>query len=600
MGTYRNPGSAGTADTGASLRLDVGKSLIEGIDAADKDIRDKRTLVRTFESEADKRRDENLEKITNLEEVEGYGPAESLLDELRQRVDNDYRLDYQTFGGDRSAYEKATRDTQKVVGNITGVNAALDGEFENWENMSEQQKNQMIRRSSFAGENGEKREKFKELLDNPEKMGYKLKGDQIIITLNGEEVLNGTEYLNSRKKGFELVELTNDFEKELGEVSDQAYKGIDNLKEIIEIQEDKGDYTESRKTTIYNNAIENFKENLNAESNSSLKALIGEDMFQRFVDPNGEEVYSSSPETDAKIKEEMVNYLVQQRFPEEVVENYYKEVDKDPLDQTAKKLNNEIRRIKLKEKKEELKDDDYENVFKVEKDLATGIKQSDDPLNEYYKALMAASSGQDTKTYVNQDGVIYRVDQGKFKDSPPTYTPIMNEGKLKEMSTDDLIIRLNKDKGNIIPNNKLNSYLGNEEVEVVEEVIEFDPNTSYKNTKPETPKNFNTQEDIQKAKTFGEGAKLIDDNFTNYISNFKASSSFARNIEREAGAGYVARIFKKYDDEDLKLNEVILNIFDGNTKGKNYSDEMIQDLKPITNYFLTNYNKQVSKVPSKK
>tara|TARA_R100000654_G_scaffold6482_2_gene16960 strand:+ start:791 stop:2593 length:1803 start_codon:yes stop_codon:yes gene_type:complete len=600
MGTYRNPGSAGTADAGASLRLDVGKSLLEGIDAADKDIRDKRSLVRTFESEADKRRDENLEKITNLEEVEGYGPAESLLDELRQRVDNDYRLDYKTFGGDRSAYEKATRDTQRVIGNITGVNAALDGEFENWENMSEQQKNQMIRRSSFVGENGEKREKFKELLDNPEKMGYKLKGDQIIITLNGEEVLNGTEYLNSRKKGFELVELTNDFEKELGEVSDKAYKGIDNLKEIIEIQEDKGNYTESQKTTMYTNAIENFKENLNAESNSSLKALIGEDMFQRFVDPNGEKVYSSSPETDAKIKEEIVNYLVQQRFPEEVVENYYKEVDKDPLDQTAKRLNNEIRRIKLKEKKEELKDDDYENVFKVEKDLATGIKQSDDPLNEYYKALMAASSGQDTKTYVNQNGVIYRVDQGKFKDSPPNYTPIMTEGKLKEMSTDDLIIRLNKDKGNIIPNNKLNSYLGNEEVEVVEEEIEFDPNTSYKNTKPETtkPKNFNTQEDIQKAKTFGEGAKLIDENFNNIISNFNPNNSFAKNIEREAGAGYVARIFKKYDNEDL--NEVILNIFDGNTKGKNYSDEMIQDLKPITNYFLINYNKQVSKVPGKK
>jgi len=385
MGTFSRPG--------AVVGVDLAGEISKGLSSVEKAGRDKLALVNKFQKEAldEKRKQQDL--IDQLEDIDEKKPINSMLEEFSNRVDEAYNMKLKSFGGDMSEYDKYYQDTQKVLGDITTVTGLLDESMESFSKLSPQEKNKTILRSSFAGEDKEKRQKYRELLENPDRMGYKFKGNKIIITLDGEELFNGTEYMNLRNKGYELLPKADDYTEELKSVDAKAYENLSNLKTIQNIETKEANTITSEEIVKFEEAKEEYRRRLNSEENAELQALVNESNFQRFI--TGEEVYDVKKH-GSDTKEAIVDYLVKQRFAgatskinqkqdyltkaqEEAIRQRGEQIDisRSKLNLAEKKRLDDLRAEKIKqeqaEKASQIPSSGASLVSRLEKDITAAI-----------------------------------------------------------------------------------------------------------------------------------------------------------------------------------------------------------------------------------
>ena len=305
MGTYRNPGST----PGVSIAGEIST----GISEISKTGRDKRDLVNKFQKEAleEKRKQQDL--IDQLEDVDEKNPINSMLEGFNGRVDEAYNMKLKSFGGDTSEYDKYYQDTQKILEDIIPATGIIDKTIEDFNKMSPSERNKAILRSPFVGEDADKRNKYKALLEDPSKMGYRFKGDKIIITYDDEELFNASALINATKNGFSLLEKATDYSPELKIVGDEAYQNLANLKEIQSIETKDENTITTEEKVLYSDAMEEFEKRLRAEENSKLQALVNESNYQRFI--TGENTFDFD-KNGKETKEAIIKHLIDMRFPQ--------------------------------------------------------------------------------------------------------------------------------------------------------------------------------------------------------------------------------------------------------------------------------------------
>ena len=217
MGTYRKPQSTDLeTGTGASVRaISPAQAALEATRGFTKTFGDRVKAVTDFENQAAERYRKQAEKVANLEDLDPKNPFDDLQDEFTDLVTNLYKLDISSFEGDRSEYNKELAKINKLLGNYQGIMGSIEGTLEEYNSKSPEELKRKVARSSWIGPDGEQRLKYLELVNDPSKMGFKIKDGDIVVTYDGEDLFSGTQYLNSTKKGFGLVEYTPDMSEKI-------------------------------------------------------------------------------------------------------------------------------------------------------------------------------------------------------------------------------------------------------------------------------------------------------------------------------------------------------------------------------------------------
>ncbi len=435
MGTYRNPGST----PGVSIAGEIST----GISEISQTGRKKRDLVNKFQKEAleEKRKQQDL--IDQLEDVDEKNPINSMLEGFNGRVDEAYNMKLKSFGGDTSEYDKHYQDTQKILEDIIPATGIIDKTIEDFNKMSPSERNKAILRSPFVGEDADKRNKYKALLEDPSKMGYKFKGDKIIITYDNEELFNASALINATKKGFSLLEKATDYSPELKIVGDEAYENLANLKTIKSIETKDKNIITAEEKVLYSDAIEEFERRLRAEENSKLQALVNESNYQRFI--TSDDVFDVNKD-GKETKEAIIAYLVKNKFPQgedfisktQQKEDYLTKAQEEKLKQSKRRLNisersQAVSEEKLKLQKLELekekRDPSVEYVVDIGGKLKTAAETNDvNTVKEIIKTQLASTSGFNPDKIEVKDGKI-TIQSDKVEEK--TYSP----EQIKEINT---------------------------------------------------------------------------------------------------------------------------------------------------------------------
>tara|TARA_R100000353_G_scaffold47588_4_gene37893 strand:+ start:4273 stop:5736 length:1464 start_codon:yes stop_codon:yes gene_type:complete len=358
MGTYRKPQSTDLeTGTGASVRaISPAQAALEATRGFTKTFGDRVKAVTDFENQAAERDRQLAEKVANLEDLDPLNPFNDLKGEFEDLVTNLYKLDISSFEGDRSEYNKELAKINRLLGNYQGIMSSIEGTLEEYNSKSPEELKRKVARSSWIGPDGEQRLKYLELVNDPSKMGFKIKDGDIVVTYDGEDLFSGTQYLNSTKKGFGLVEYTPDMSEKIDAAGEKEYKGLGNLEQqkiiqSINLGKNYNTLTQVEKTS-YNNAIEEYRRRLN--ESTDLAATVNESTFQRFIDdPN---VYDKNKDAD-RTKQAIIDYLVKRKFPQsEVIK---KEQTKITGATTAGQ------RIKGKDKDIQIKPLDFSKTFDI-------------------------------------------------------------------------------------------------------------------------------------------------------------------------------------------------------------------------------------------
>ena len=392
MGTYRNPGS--------TPGISIAGEISTGISEISQTGRKKRDLVNKFQKEAleEKRKQQDL--IDQLEDVDEKNPINSMLESFNGRVDEAYNMKLKSFGGDTSEYDKHYQDTQKILEDIIPATGIIDKTIEDFNKMSPSERNKAILRSPFVGEDADKRNKYKALLEDPSKMGYKFKGDKIIITYDNEELFNASALINATKKGFSLLEKATDYSPELKIVGDEAYQNLANLKTIQSIEKKDKNIITAEEKVLYSDAIEEFERRLRAEENSKLQALVNESNYQRFT--TGDEVFDVNRD-GKETKEAIIAHLVKNKFPQgkELIsktkqkEDYLTEAQEEKFKQSGKRLAFEKEKFKAQQAAKKEKNPREIYTLNTREQIAT--------LDNDYNRLINSFNPDPDKTFGNID-----------------------------------------------------------------------------------------------------------------------------------------------------------------------------------------------------
>lgn len=366
MGTYSKPGSTPTSSTS---RINPAMAALEAARGAQTKIEERVKGVRKFEEEAAERKRKLNEALANTRMLKEQGPFQGLETEFSDMVDRINKLDISSFDGNRAEYNEEYNNAMKILGDFQSIVGALDHDIDEYQDKSETELNKIISRSALKEG---KTEEYRKLLNDPSKMGMKIKGNQLIITNDGVELFSGTNYLNSKEKGRGLVPYTADMQPEIDKTIIANAKNIKNLEQISEIQKEVsgGTKIKGEKLKNYTNAYNAYKNRL--EEDPRVDALVNESTYQRFVDPSGGNIYDKA-KNGASTKEAIIQYMLEQQFPnhEKVISvaTSIKDVKKSAtgngsgsdqaikfLDQFGDKYNDKDRR-------------NFENQIKVEEDI---------------------------------------------------------------------------------------------------------------------------------------------------------------------------------------------------------------------------------------
>ena len=323
-GSYTNPGS--------SQFFDPSADILAGIESVEKSIGKRKTAVRDFENAATVRRQETLDSLRETEGMSDTGAVDSLRQQLMKDVDELYKLDISSFEGDRSAYLKKSGEVNKMVETIPALMGLIDaeGEAKNEAQSSSQDFYKKLLRSNNPD--------YYDFVDAASKGGagisFRTQNGNIMAQLNGKDIFNGNAYVEAKKQpgGFDLVNYAGDYTPQINKADTLASKGLETLvsKEITQKVE-KGIKLVGEEKTNYTLAREKYEERLRS---GNIPIPVNESTYQMFgnygkVNPETKELLEDSKDPWGKdlktqegaTKEAVIKYMIEQRFPEDVVVN---------------------------------------------------------------------------------------------------------------------------------------------------------------------------------------------------------------------------------------------------------------------------------------
>tara|TARA_R100001510_G_scaffold55553_1_gene59650 strand:- start:1171 stop:2712 length:1542 start_codon:yes stop_codon:yes gene_type:complete len=312
-------------------RANISRTLLEEVRFAGEELQESRDEINAFKSAQEKRKFDLQEKILKTKSIEKDNPMNTLTPQLNAMVNDVQKAYLDGFkSGDMSLAEDKERSVNRAVDTILGVTAALDTESKKIQDMSSEEAEKLILHSQFAGDDGmvtpEDRKKYLDLLKDPSKLGYRYENGDWVIQLKTDDgyvdLFNGTEYKNAYEKdGFSLIKLADNYDEEIKNLDAEVSQGLDALKtKNIETKIASGKET-TEELIDYSKAVNTYRDRL--ENNLSLDALINESNYQRFVPKNQRSEldkymeFSDDPNSASykKTREELINYMVSQRYP---------------------------------------------------------------------------------------------------------------------------------------------------------------------------------------------------------------------------------------------------------------------------------------------
>jgi hypothetical protein len=312
MATYERPG--GTRRNRVTV-FNPAADILRGIEYVEDKFVARRDKVNLFQQQADERYYNMQQSVNDIKKIDEEDFSVGMRQEFMNMVDNVYKADIASFDGDRTDYMRESRNAQKVIGDFQAIMGQIDAENEEYRNKSPEELKKTVLRTSFMGDNGEKRMEYLDFVNDPSKMGIRIENGNLIVTNKGKDLFNGTEYLNSRKDGFGLVNYADDYTEQIDSAAEDASKGIAGLEEVTITEKliSSGRFNEISTTqkNNYAKAIAAYRNNL--ENSDKVNALLNESTFQRFV--KGGSVYDSEGDSNELTKSAMIDYLVSKKFP---------------------------------------------------------------------------------------------------------------------------------------------------------------------------------------------------------------------------------------------------------------------------------------------
>lgn len=316
--SYRRPGStdintgSGRTTRRRSAFIDPAMATLEATRGFTEKFGKRVNDVRDYENEVAQRNINLQDKVEGLKDLEDLNPFSYLQDDLMDMVSNINKLDIESFEGDRSAYNKELSKINRILNNYQSFVGGLDATIDEYQAKSPTELHRDVSRTAL--QNDPRVAKYRKFLDNPSKAKFKIEDGEMVVYNGDERLFNAVEFVNSTKKGFQMVPYTPDMSDKITKVQNENYNGLDDLtKKIIDVEikgknRDYNSLTSTEKIN-YEKAIDAYVDRL--KNDPAVDALVNESTFQRFI--TGNDVYDKTKD-ESRTKDELIKFMVKEQF----------------------------------------------------------------------------------------------------------------------------------------------------------------------------------------------------------------------------------------------------------------------------------------------
>ena len=259
--------------------------------------------------------------------MEDTDALNSLQNQISKELDELYRLDIQTFEGDRSAYNKKKSEIEKIIGTIPGLMSIIDDEGQT---LKEAQNAGNFTKQLLRSNNEDYYNFVQDASSGGKNISFRIQNGNIIAQLNGKDVFNGNAFIKAKKDGLDLVNYAGDYSTEIDETIKQNAIGLQNLVSTEVIEKMKNGRTLStEETKNFERAKEIFEQRLRESPN--LGALVNESTYQLFTgyglgeDSDNMDAWTGDDMQKAATKEALIEYMIDRQFPEDKFQTKYTE-----------------------------------------------------------------------------------------------------------------------------------------------------------------------------------------------------------------------------------------------------------------------------------
>lgn len=457
--SYRRPGStdintgSGRTTRRRSTFIDPAMATLEATRGFTEKFGKRVNDVRDYENEVAQRNINLQDKVEGLKDLEDLNPFSYLQDDLMDMVSNINKLDIESFEGDRSAYNKELSKINRILNNYQSFVGGLDATIDEYQAKSPTELHRDISRTAL--QNDPRVAKYRKFLDNPSKAKFKIEDGEMVVYNGDERLFNAVEFVNSTKKGFQMVPYTPDMSDKITKVQNENYKGLDDLtKKIIDVEikgknRDYNSLTSTEKIN-YEKAIDAYVDRL--KNDPAVDALVNESTFQRFITSN--DVYDKTKD-ESRTKDELIKFMVKEQFAGG------KEVETLVQEKIAAKPKPSE---KSKAVQSALK---YKGLFTKEVNSIQGILDAKEPIDKVKKYIQVMNtarklSGKDLLKYDEEAGMVFIEIPGKGVDSPSTTEEWATFDQVADKSFYQLLDEANINRGDkAIPPADFSILLGN-------------------------------------------------------------------------------------------------------------------------------------------
>lgn len=302
-GSYRRPGS--------SQFFDPSADILAGIESVEKTIGERKKTVRDFENAAAIRRQEMIQSLQDTEAMDDMSAVDSLQASLMQQVDDLYKLDIESFEGDRSAYLKKANEVNRIVQTIPALMGLIDAEATALDEAKTS--GEALDKSVLRSNNPDYYNFVEDASKGGKNISFRIQNGNIIAQLDGKDIFNGNAYVKAKEKGVDLINYAKDYTKQMDEFDARASRGLKGLVKASKIEKalQGGAVIETVEYNDYIDAVRAYEQALLKDPN--IGALINESTYQTFAEDDS--IYKGDADQIEATKNKIVEYMVGRRFP---------------------------------------------------------------------------------------------------------------------------------------------------------------------------------------------------------------------------------------------------------------------------------------------